>query len=42
MIVNAILKTVYGERKTETAKKNDYELPDNLRRFYDALKRKGD
>lgn len=42
MIVNAILKTVYGERKTETAKDNDYELPENLRRFFDALKRKRD
>lgn len=42
MIINAILKAVYGKRETETAKENDYELPDNLRRYYDALESKGD
>jgi hypothetical protein len=42
MIINAILKAVYSEHKANTVIRNEYQLPDNLRRFFDALERKGD
>ena len=40
MIINAILKAVYGERKIEACKAKGYELPNNLQRFFDGVERK--
>ena len=37
LIVNAILKEVYGERKIGPVKKEEYRMPDNLRVFFDGL-----
>ena len=41
IIVNAILRAVYSEHKTNIVNRNEYQLSDNLRRFFDALERKG-
>ncbi|MFA6807884.1 MAG: DUF2703 domain-containing protein [Eubacteriales bacterium] len=38
MIINAILSEVYSKQKTDLVKTEDYELPDNLRMFFDGLK----
>lgn len=40
MIINAILKEVYGGNKTDIVKKDDYILPDNLQVFFDGLNNK--
>lgn len=40
MIVNAILKEVYGGGKAPTVKPEDYVLPDNLQIFFDGLNNK--
>jgi hypothetical protein len=40
MIINAIFKEIYGGRKTDTIKKSDYVLPENLQVFFDGLSRK--
>jgi hypothetical protein len=40
MIINAILKEVYGGGQTDAAKPEDYTLPDNLKIFFDGLKNK--
>jgi len=37
MIINAILKEVYGGKKTDTVKKKEYALPKNLAVFFDSL-----
>lgn len=37
MIINAILKEIYGGGKTDTVKKDDYVLPDNLKVFFDGI-----
>lgn len=37
MIINAILKEVYGGRKSDTVKMDDYVFPDNLEIFFDGL-----
>ena len=42
MIINAILKSVYSEQKIESATKKDYQLPDNLQRFFNGLGREED
>jgi glutaredoxin len=42
MIVNAILKEVYGGKKTKVQLKKQYTLPENLKVFFDGLdKRNG-
>ncbi|NLJ26067.1 MAG: DUF2703 domain-containing protein [Firmicutes bacterium] len=37
LIVNAILKEIYGERKAEPQSREEYYLPENLRVFFDGL-----
>jgi hypothetical protein len=37
MIINAILKSVYGKRKIEPCTQAKYELPENLQRFFDGI-----
>lgn len=37
LIVNAILKEIYGERKAEPQSREEYYLPGNLRVFFDGL-----
>lgn len=37
MIINAILKEVYGARIVDTVEKNEYVLPNNLEFFFDGL-----
>jgi hypothetical protein len=37
LIVNAILKEVYGGQKTNVGNKDEYELPENLKLFFDGL-----
>lgn len=39
MIVNAILKYVYGGPQTDAAPKEKYLMPENLKRFYAGLKK---
>jgi len=39
MIVNAILKSVYGAPQTDSAVQEEYQLPENLKRFYAGLKK---
>ncbi len=40
MIVNAILKEVYGEKKRTVELKKMYRLPENLRVFFEGLDKK--
>ncbi|GAA0717038.1 hypothetical protein GCM10008905_02200 [Clostridium malenominatum] len=40
MIINAILKEVYGDRKADTVKKGEYVLPYDLQVFFDGLNNK--
>ena len=45
LIINAILKAIYSENKTESMDEMitiNYELPDNLKRFFDSLEKKQD
>lgn len=37
LIINAILKAVYGEKTELENEKAEYKLPDNLNKFFDAL-----
>ena len=37
LIVNAIFKEIYGERKAESPSKENYHLPENLRVFFEGL-----
>lgn len=37
MIINAILKSVYGEQRIEPCIRSEYELPDNLQRYFDGI-----
>lgn len=37
MIINAILKEVYGGKKTDAVKKKEYALPKNLEGLFDGL-----
>ena len=37
MIINAILKSVYGEQRIEPCTQAKYELPENLQRFFDGI-----
>ena len=37
LIVNAILKEVYGDQKTGPVKKEEYRLPNNLQVFFNGL-----
>lgn len=41
MIVNAILKEVFGGGHPDSAKKEEYALPENLKVFFDGLDKKG-
>ncbi|MCM1565238.1 MAG: DUF2703 domain-containing protein [Dehalobacter sp.] len=38
MIMEAILKEVYGEDKSSNIAEHDYVMPDNLKQFYAAMK----
>lgn len=40
LIINAILKVVYGEKAELEDKKAEYKVPDNLNKFFDALDKK--
>lgn len=40
MIIEAILKEVYGG-STEKRKQKEYEIPENLKKFYQSMKSKG-
>jgi hypothetical protein len=40
MIINAILSAVYNRQDTIPARKSEYRLPDNLKRFFDGLEKK--
>jgi hypothetical protein len=40
MIINAILRAVYNRQDTTSARKGEYRLPDNLKRFFDGLEKK--
>ena len=40
MIINAILRAVYSRQDTVSARKREYRLPDNLKRFFDGLEKK--
>jgi|SRR5690554_2721815 hypothetical protein len=40
MIINAILSAVYNRQDTVSARKREYRLPDNLKRFFDGLEKK--
>ena len=40
LIINAILKAVYGEKEGLEDEKEEYKLPDNLNKFFDALDKK--
>ncbi|MGB7604425.1 MAG: DUF2703 domain-containing protein [Lutisporaceae bacterium] len=42
MIVNAILKEVYGDNRIDAVKMEEYVLPDNLKMFFDGLHNKKD
>lgn len=42
MIVNAILKEVYGDNRIDAVKMEEYVLPDNLKIFFDGLHTKKD
>jgi hypothetical protein len=37
LIVNAILKEIYGEQKAKPQSREEYYLPENLRVFFDGL-----
>ena len=37
LIIDAILKEIYGGQKTNFAKKTEYKLPRNLQMFFDGL-----
>jgi hypothetical protein len=39
MIVDAILKSVYGGKSTAPVEKGEYVLPENLRSFFDGLEK---
>lgn len=41
MIINAILKEVYGGHGSSTSTSEKYEIPQNLITFFDGLERKG-
>lgn len=41
MIINAILKEVYGGHGSSTITNEKYEIPQNLNTFFDSLERKG-
>jgi len=40
LIINAILKAVYGGQLQDSAPRQEYKLPENLRRFFAGLKKK--
>ena len=40
MIVNAILREIYSDKKIESAKNEPYVLPENLAKFYNSSNRK--
>ncbi len=40
MLVNAILKAVYGEAPAETAGQGIYIMPENLKLFFDGIQKK--
>lgn len=40
MIVEAILGAVYGEQNGEKAEEGEYVMPENLKRFYEGMKKK--
>lgn len=40
MIINALLKEVYSDRKINATKTENYVLPDNLKAFFDGLNNK--
>ena len=39
MIIEAILKEVYGENRGQNDTKQEYVVPENLKRFYSAMER---
>lgn len=42
LIINAILKAVYGGKPQNPASQHEYKLPDNLRRFFAGREKKVD
>lgn len=42
LIINAILKAVYGGQPQDPAPQQEYKLPENLRRFFAGLEKKTD
>lgn len=40
MIVEAILQEVYGKKDKEKIEEKEYVMPDNLKRFYQAMQKK--
>lgn len=40
MIIEAILQEVYGEQRDEKGKEEEYVMPENLKRFYQAMQKK--
>ena len=39
LIINAILKAIYSNVKADSGKKEEYRLPENLKAFFEGLKR---
>jgi len=40
MIIEAILKEVYGEKSEKQEKKKEYVIPENLKKFYKSRRSK--
>lgn len=40
MVIEAILRAVYGSEDAQVSESNEYVLPENLKRFYQGMKRK--